>query len=153
MAEAESPAVAGICVKCGADKPRFDGVCATCGHRPADEGLLVAWLLSEANLGVPEREAAARRITAGESIRPSAKMLRKARRALGRDLASDPGLTVGQRVALLSCSLLLTPLVGWTCWFWLRRDRPRAALQSLALSLPPTVLLTAIWLYLRVYGT
>ena len=112
----------------------------------------MAWVLSEASLDVRQREAAARRIQAGEPIRPSAKMLRQARKALGRDLSSDPGLTVGQRFALLSCSILLTPLVGWTCWLWLRRDRPRAALQSLALSLPPTVLMTAIWLYLRVYG-
>lgn len=139
---------AGICIKCGARKPAFDAVCSSCGHRPADEGLLVAWLLSDANLGERESQAAARRVAAGESIRPSDKMLRKARRALGRDLTSDPGLTAAQRVGLLACSLLLTPLVGWTCWLWLRRDRPRAALQSLALSLPPTVLLTAIWLYL-----
>ncbi|MEZ4319353.1 MAG: hypothetical protein R3F61_17700 [Myxococcota bacterium] len=142
---------AGVCIKCGADKPAFDAVCSACGHRPADEGLLVAWLLSDANLGPAERAAAARRIASGESIRPSAAMLKKARRALGRDLASDPGLTVGQRVGLLACSLLLTPLVGWTCWFWLRRDRPRAALQSLALSLPPTALLTAVWVWLMLH--
>lgn len=140
--------IPGICIKCGAEKPAFGAVCSACGHRPADEGLLIAWLLSEANLDERKRRAAARRIADGESIRPSAKMLRVARRALGRDLSSDPGLSVAARLALLCCSLLLTPLVGWTCWWWWRGERPRAALQSLALSLPPTVLMTAIWLYL-----
>lgn len=138
----------GICVKCGEDKPAFDAVCSACGHRPEGDGLLICWLLSSDNLGVGEQRAAARRIQAGEPIRPNAAMLKKAKRALGRDLVSDPGLTVPQRLAVLTCSVVLTPLVGWTCWFWMRQDRPRAALQSLALSLPPTVMFTGMWIYM-----
>ena len=137
-----------VCVRCGDLKPAYDKVCSGCGNQPVDEGLLVAWLLSSENLSPRELEAAAARVLRGEEIRPNAKLLRRARRALGRDLASDPGLTVLQRVGLLACSLVLTPLVGWTIWLWWRRDRPRAALQALALSLPPSVLFTAVWLWL-----
>lgn len=137
-----------VCVRCGGSRQGYASVCPACGHRPEGDGLLVAWLLSSANLDESGLDAVAARVRSGESIRPSAKMLKKARRALGQDLASDPGLTLGQRAALFACSILLTPLVGWTCWLWWRADRPRAALQALSLSLPPTVLFTAIWIWL-----
>lgn len=136
-----------VCVRCGGDRVDYSQVCPACGHRPAGDGLLVAWLLSDANLGRAALDAAAARIRAGEPIRPTPNMLAKARRALGQDLSSDPGLSVGQRALIASCSLVLTPLVGWTCWWWWREDRPRAALQALAMSLPFTVLFTAIWFW------
>lgn len=136
-----------VCVRCGVEKDHYTQVCASCGNRPDGDGLLVAWIASEENLDNAALQALSRRIGNGEALRPSKKMLQKARRALGREISTDVGLSVAQRVALLGCSLLLTPLVGWTCFFWWRSDRPRAAWQALALSLPPSVLFTGIWIY------
>ena len=50
--------------------------------------------------------------------------------------------SVGVVLALLFTSLLLTPLVGWVLFAWWWDTRPRAAVQSLALSLPVTLLFT-----------
>ena len=131
-----------VCIRCGASCQDFRQICHACGHRPDGEGLWVAWLLSSENLEEAALETTAKRIAAGEVIRPTSAMLAKAKRALGADLASDPGLSVGQRVALLATSLVLTPLVGWVLGIWWWRDRPRAAVQSLALSVPATLLFT-----------
>ena len=131
-----------ICVKCGGDRTRFDQICPSCGHRPDGEALLIAWLLSDQNLDEEGLQQVASRIRAGESIRPSASMLQKARRALGQHFSTDEGLTHRQRIALLFTSLLLTPLVGWVLFAWWWDTRPRAAVQSLALSLPVTLLFT-----------
>lgn len=119
-------------------------VCPSCGYRPEGEGVLVAWLLSRHNLSERDIELAARRVRAGQSIRPSERMLDRARRALRQHLTTDPGMSTGERVALLTCSLLLTPLVGWTLWAWWRTERPRAAIQALGLSLPATAIFTAL---------
>ena len=141
--------MAAICQRCGGTRSSYDQICPACGHRPRGDGLLVAWLLSSRHLDPESLEQVAARIGAGESIRPSARQLDRARRALGQDLSTDPGLTVGQRLGVLLTSLVLTPLVGWTGWLWWRESRPRAAKQALALSLPATVVLTvllpAIW--------
>ena len=112
---------------------------------------MVAWLLSEEHLPQKGLEAASSRVQRGESIHPSEKMLTRARRALGTAFDSDPGLTSGQRVALLGTSLLLTPLVGWVIWFWWRGTRPRAAMQAIGLSLPATVLffVGGLWMQLN----
>jgi hypothetical protein len=138
-----------VCVRCGVDRQQWDQICPGCGHRPDEEGQLVAWLLSSENLTEPELEAVRKRIVAGEVIRPSGRMLEKARRALGRHFSTDPGLTSGQRLGLLATSLLLTPLVGWVLFVWWYNARPRSAMQALALSLPATVAFTLLVLYLR----
>ncbi len=109
----------------------------------------MAWLLSDAHLSAPQLDAAATRVRRGESIRPSDRMIERARRALGTHFSSDPGLDVRQRLALLATSLLLTPLVGWVLWFWWRGDHPRAAMQALGLSLPATAIFTALGLWLQ----
>jgi hypothetical protein len=138
-----------ICVRCGSERSDFDAICPSCGHRPDDEGRLVAWLLSSANLSDEELDGVRERIRRGEAIRPSARMLAKARSALGRDFTSDRGLSTSQRLALLATSLLVTPLVGWVLFVWWYRERPRSAMQSLALSLPASVLFVILVLYLR----
>jgi hypothetical protein len=139
-----------VCLRCGGPKAAYDAICASCGHVPEGEGLLVAWLLSEAHLDGAGLEAAAARVRAGEVIRPSEKMLDRARRALGRHAAEDAGLDVGARATLLATSLLLTPLVGLTAAWWWRETRPRAAAQALAMSAPVSVamLVAVAWAWL-----
>lgn len=138
-----------ICIKCGGTRARYDQICPSCGLRPEGESLLVAWLLSSENLSSEELSAAAERVRTGESIRPSRRMIDRARKALGKHFMSDPGLTTKQRVALLATSLFLTPLPGWVLGLWWRNQRPRAAIQALALSAPATVLFTALVLGLN----
>ncbi|MEQ1566269.1 MAG: hypothetical protein ABMA64_11575 [Myxococcota bacterium] len=138
-----------ICVRCGAERSTWAQICPACGHRPDEEGQLVAWLLSSEHLTEPELDAVRGRILAGEVIRPSGKMLGRAKRALGRDFTTDAGLTGGQRLLLLATSLVVTPLVGWVLFVWWYNARPRSAVQALALSLPATVAFTLFVLYLR----
>ena len=135
-----------VCVRCGAAKTRHDHVCGGCGLRPEDEGLLVAWLLSEANLSPQQLHAVQQRIQGGESVRPGPEQLAKARRALGRDAASDPGLTVAERAALLLCTVFLTPLPAWVYGAWHLRERRRTALHALGLGALGSVLgFAVVW--------
>ena len=128
-----------ICVRCGGERARHDQVCPACGHRPEGDGLLVAWLLSEENLSRAELDAVRDRVRSGEVIRPTERMLARARRALGADFASDVGLDTRQRWLLLATSLLLTPLPGLVMGVWWWNDHPRAARQALALSVPASI--------------
>jgi hypothetical protein len=137
-----------VCVRCGADRMVYDQVCPACGFLPEGDGLAVAWLLSDNHLGDHELDAAQARVRAGEPIEPNAKMLKVAKQALRTTFATDPGLTTVQRLGVLACSLLLTPLVGWTLWWTWRTRRPRAAWQAFALSAPATVAFTVLVLYL-----
>jgi hypothetical protein len=136
-----------VCTRCGTLRADYRETCVQCGFTPEGEGLLVAWLLSRENLDEAALAATSKRIAAGEPIRPSARMLEHARRSLGLDFASDPGLTTKQRIALFATSFLLTPLVGLVCWIWWRRDRPRASLQALSLSLPASIVLFVLGVY------
>jgi hypothetical protein len=140
-----------VCGRCGVERPDFRAICPGCGHRPDGEGVLVAWLLSSRYLSPAQLDAAADRIRAGELIQPSERMLAAARRALGRDFSTDPGLSGRDRFAVLATSLLLTPLVGWTLWWWWREERPRAAAQALGFSLPATLIFTVgvVWMALE----
>ena len=125
-----------VCVRCGGMRGSYADVCPACGHRPDGDGLLIAWLLSDQNLDEAGLGKVSARIMAGESVRPSSKMVEKARRALGKHVASDPGLSIAQLMGLFAVSVLLTPAVGWTLAWWWRTERPRAAIQCLALSAP-----------------
>lgn len=129
-----------VCVRCGAIRPGWEGPCPSCGHRPEGEGVLVAWLLSDAHLSAEGMEAAAQRIQRGEPVRASDRMLETARVALGRHASKDPGLTRTQRLGLLSLSLLVTALPAMVLWWWWREDRPRSAVQALLIGLPAGVL-------------
>jgi hypothetical protein len=126
----------------------YDQICPSCGHRPEGEGLLVAWLLSSDHLDDTGLDEVQKRVRSGEWIRPSGRLLDRARRALGAHFDTDRGLTSRERLALLATVFLVTPLVGWVLGAWWWNDRPRAAMQALALAVPATVLTTAavIWL-------
>ena len=138
-----------VCLRCGGDRGDYRQVCPACGHRAEGEGLAIAWLISDHHLSEVQLDAAALRIRNGESIRPSARMIQRAKKAIGTHFESDPGLPVIQRLGILATSLLLTPLVGLVCWFWWRESRPRAAAQALWLSLPALFLFFSAWIYLR----
>lgn len=134
-----------VCVRCGFDKPSFDAVCPDCGHRPEGDGLLVAWLISSQNLDEPSMLATAARIRSGEPIRPSKRMLAKARRALGRKVATDPGLSARDFLLLLVGDVAFSPLIGWICMVWWRNERPRAALQAALVTVPTSLAFTLLW--------
>lgn len=141
-----------VCARCGGARSGYEQVCPSCGHRPEGDGLLVAWLLSDAHLDPDRLQQVSLQIQQGEEIRPSERQLAKARRALGQVLSSDPGLSTRDWVALAASSLILTPAVPWVCWWWWRRQRPRAALQALATAIPGTAIFTAaplVWFLLR----
>lgn len=129
-----------VCIQCGTNRATFDAVCPECGHDPQGDGRLVAWLLSDQHLTSDQLDEVQRRIKAGETIRPSKESLDLARGALGGHYSTDEGLSLRERLGLLGVSILLTPLVGLVLAGWWRRERPRAAMQSLALSLPFSVL-------------
>jgi hypothetical protein len=137
-----------ICVRCGSDRTDFRSICPSCGHRPIDEGLLTAWLLSSEHLSDEQLDTAASRIREGHPLRPSDRQLAQARKALGRAFATDPGLDLPVRLGLLATSLILTPLPAWICFAWWLSSRPRAAWQSLGMAVPGTVIYGALGLYL-----
>lgn len=137
-----------ICIRCGSNRGTFDQVCPSCGHRPEGDGRLVAWLLSDRHLTRDQLDQVEQRVKAGESLRPSRASLDVARRALGAHYATDQGLDLRQRLGLLATSLVLTPLPGLVLAMWWRTERPRAAMQALALSLPFTLLFFFGVLYL-----
>lgn len=138
-----------VCIQCGEDRATFDETCPACGHRPEGDARLVAWLLSDQHLTTEQLDQVQRRIRAGEAIRPSKESLETARRAMGAHYSTDEGLTMQQRLGLLAVSVFLTPLVGWVYAAWWRRERPRAAVQALALSLPFSVLFFFLAFYLE----
>ncbi len=141
-----------ICIQCGNDRGGFEQVCPSCGHRPEGDGRLVSWLLSDQYLTREQLDEVERRVKAGENLRPSRASLDIARRALGSHFATDEGLTVAERLGMMATSLLLTPLPGLVAALWWRRERPRAAAQALALSLPFSLLFFFGVIYLSGWG-
>jgi hypothetical protein len=139
--------MAAVCLRCGTTKSAFDRVCSRCGHAPEGDGLLTAWLLSDQWLSEPELGQAAARIARGEAPRPSARLLDQARRELGQHLTQDPGLGPWRRLMLLLLGVFVTPAVGLAiAWTWWMRY-PRAAREALWVSLPTSVVLTALFLW------
>lgn len=128
-----------VCARCGYVRAVLPDPCPGCGLVPEGEGLVVAWLLSDAHLGAAELERVAARIRGGEEVRPSERLLQRARRKLRRHFETDPGLSARERVGLLAADLLVSPLIGWVLWASWRTRRPRAAAQALALTAPLTV--------------
>lgn len=126
---------AAICARCGDNKARYDQVCSGCGHRPAGDGLLVAWLLSEHHVAPGQLPALAERVRRGEAIRPSDRMLDLARAALHRNLSTNEGLGRTRVFVFVLVSLLVTPLPALLLAVWWRSERPRSALQALVIGL------------------
>lgn len=137
-----------ICVRCGAAREDFRAICSACGHQPEEDGLLVAWLLSNEALSDVELDEAAKRIQAGAVLRPSDSQLARARRALGRIFSTDPGLKPWQQWLLLATSLILTPLPAWVCFVWWIQQRPRTAWQSFSAAVPGSVVYLAFGLWM-----
>ncbi len=137
-----------VCPRCGAERSDYTAICPACGHRPVDDGLLVAWLLSDAHLTPAQLDAAAARIRDGGSIQPSDRQIALARRALRRTFSTDPGLPHATRWALIASSLLLTPLPAWVCFAWWLQVRPRAAWQSFGIAALGSLTWAAIGLWL-----
>lgn len=137
-----------VCLRCGADKGAPEHVCPACGHRPDGDGLLVAWLLSDAHLDADGLDRAAARIRAGEPVRPSPAMLDRARAAL-RPPAADDGLGPWRMAGLAILALLVTPAVGIALAIWWWGTRPRSARQALWVSIPPGILASVAigWLW------
>ena len=134
-----------VCVRCGAVGNDFRALCPACGHRPEGDGLLLAWLLSENALSTMQLEDVARRVRAGETIKPSTRMLERAKQALYGE--KDDGLTWGQRAFVLYSSLLFTAMPGMLWAWWYRNEKPRAAKQVFLLSFPAGVLATLVMLW------
>ncbi len=141
-----------VCLRCGHAKADAPAICPGCGHRPSEDGLLVAWLLSADNLTPPDLLEAGRRLAEGERLRPTPGALRRAARALGRNARDDVGLSRAQRLGLLALSAVVTPWVGlafaWTWWDL----RPRSARQALWVALPTGLCVSAVWAW-RLYTT
>jgi hypothetical protein len=134
-----------VCLRCGHTKAEAPAICPGCGHRPSEDGLLVAWLLSSENLAHDDLIEAGRRIAEGTRLRPSPAALRRAARALGRHASDDPGLSRIHRLGLLALAALVTPWVGITlAWTWWDL-RPRAARQTLWVTLPAAIGFAAWW--------
>jgi len=136
-----------VCVRCGHIRPDYNEICPACGHRPVDDGLVIAWLMSTNHLSEEQVDAASERVRAGGVIRPSDRQVAKARKALGRAFATDPGLGIPMSLLLLVTGLVLTPLPAWICWAWWLNRRPRAAWQAFAAAVP----VSAIYFSLGVY--
>ncbi|MFT7517923.1 MAG: hypothetical protein ACI9MC_000047 [Kiritimatiellia bacterium] len=136
-----------VCVRCGHSRPEYTQICPSCGHRPVDDGLVVAWLLSSGNLSADQLDVAAARVISGEVIRPSDRQIAKARKALGRAFATDPGLGVPMSLLLLATGVVLTPLPAWICFAWWLNSRPRAAWQAFAAAVPVSLIYLSLGLY------
>lgn len=153
------PSPRGLCLRCGSTKGRALGSCPACGDRPEGDDRLLAWLVSRHHLSEPEFEEAARRLAAGEELRPPPEMLEQAGRALYRvgaeasvrgDEARDPlfvdePLDGEQQVLLGLANVLFSPAVGLVAWYSFRERRPIAARQALRITVPTALVLGAVW--------
>ena len=128
-----------ICARCGAGRQGWANVCPTCGDRPEGDGLAVAWLLSRAHLDAAELDEAARRIRDGWPLQPSAAMLQRAIRAIGRHADSGVGLSGRARAGLIALSWLVTPWVAWAIALHERDRSPRIARQAAWIAAPATL--------------
>jgi hypothetical protein len=140
-----------ICVRCAAEREDWRAICPSCGHRAVGEGLLVAWLLSDQNLDAAGLAEAAGRIRSGQGVRPSQRMLDRARGALGASFSSDPGLGWRGILGLAALGLVATPLPGLVLWAWWLRTRPRSAWQALVASVPGVAFGFAVGIGLILY--
>jgi hypothetical protein len=114
-----------VCLLCGSLKEAVKLPCGECGHTPRDEEMELAHLFSLRHLNADELQAAGARIAAGE--RPAPQVHQRERR-------TGPGLERREFLWVALGSVILTPLLGFTCWWGWRTNRPRAARQTLWVS-------------------
>lgn len=150
---AEEPGVGAVCTRCGAAKDLPLARCGGCGASPAGDDAVLAVLASRRVLDAEGLAAAAARIRAGEPLRPSARLLDRAREILagrgpGPEAAPPPRLARREVALLVVGNVLLTPVLGMAAW-WRLRERPGpAARQALWATVPVVLLGAALWLYL-----
>lgn len=143
-----SPEVRAVCHRCGGPKLGPFVPCKACGVVPVRDARAVAWLFSAHHLDGDELDEAARRIRAGDVPDPPRALRDEARRAMGAVGAppeDDRPLALSELVAVGLASFFLTPLLGLAMWLGLRDRRPRAARQSIVLTVPVAVLSGLIW--------
>lgn len=140
--------IAAVCHRCGGSKKGPLVPCKSCGFTPTGEDRPVAWLFSAHHLDAEELADAAKRVRSGEQPEPSRSLREQARHAMGAAPLTDAAKTpfgAGWLLLLGIGNLMLTPLVGYAVWFGLREERPRAARQALALTLPISAALGIAW--------
>jgi hypothetical protein len=112
-------------------------------------------LFSAHHLSPDELAEAARRVRQGEAPDPSRALRQEARVAMGAqpptDTAREP-LPLGHLLLLGLANVVLTPLVGYATWFGFRDERPIAARQALAVTVPTTVGLAVVWVAIVMRG-
>lgn len=143
-----SPEVRTVCHRCGSAKPGPFVPCKVCGVVPTRDARSVAWLLSAHHLTPDELDEVARRIRSGDVPDPPRALREEAQRAMGAvgaPLEDDRPLAPSELAVVGLADLFLTPLVGLAMWFGLRERRPRAARQTLLVTLPVTVFLALVW--------
>ena len=143
-----SPEVRAVCHRCGGPKLGPFVPCKACGVVPMRDARAIAWLLSAHHLDDSELDEVARRIQSGDVPDPPRALRDEARRAMGAVGAppeDDRPLAPGELVAVGLATLFLTPLLGLAMWLGLREARPRAARQSMAVTVPMSGILVLIW--------
>lgn len=141
--------VPAVCHRCGGTKKAPLVPCKECGFTPTGPDRALAWLFSENHLDAAELREAAQRIRAGERPDPSRALQAEARAGMGAAPLNDRGARpLPPRTLLLVGlgNLLMTPLTGYAVWFGLREDRPVAARQALAVTVPVSAALALAWL-------
>ena len=145
--------VPAVCHRCGGSKKAPLVPCKSCGFTPTGSERPLAWLFSEHHLEPDELEEAADRIRAGERPDPSRALQAQARAGMGAaPLTETRGVPLppGSLLLLGIGNLLLTPLAGYAVWFGLREERPVAARQALAVTIPVSAALALAWVTLVV---
>ncbi len=128
-----------LCLLCGSLKETVESACSDCGHQSREEEMELAHLFSLGNLSRDELVVAGERIASGD---------RPAPRVYPREQRVGPGLAP-REIALVSLgNLIFTPLLGFTCWWGWRINRPRAARQALGVT---SLVAIALRLRLRVF--
>lgn len=125
-----------VCLLCGSLKGAVKSTCGECGHTPRDEEMELAHLFSLRHLDSEELKAAGVRIAAGERPAPQSHQ---------RERRPGPGLEPRELFWVALGSVVLTPLLGFTCWWGWRLNRPRAALQAFWLSGTLAFSLGLVW--------
>jgi hypothetical protein len=125
-----------LCLLCGSLKETVESPCSDCGHQSREEEMELAHLFSLRNLSREDLVAAGERIASGD---------RPAPRVHHREQRVGPGLAPREMALVSLGNLVFTPLVGFTCWWGWRNNRPRAARQVLGVTSLIAIVLGLCW--------